>query len=74
MIASKDFHGKNLERALKDYVRSMPELIMAYGGEPIRHFNIYAEPIGDGVYNRAGEPSVTFCEKGGVVKRATDFL
>lgn len=42
MIASKDFQGKNLERALKDYVRSMPELITAYGGEPIQYFNIYA--------------------------------
>ena len=50
MIASKDFQGKNFERALKDYVRSMPELITAYGGEAIRYFNIYAEPIGDGGY------------------------
>lgn len=29
MTASKDFQGENLERALKDYVRSMPELITA---------------------------------------------
>ena len=50
MIASKDFQGKNLERALKDYVRSMPELITVYGGEAIHYFNIYAEPIGDGGY------------------------
>ncbi len=50
MIASKNFQGENLERALKDYVRSMPELIIAYGGEAIQHFNIYAEPIGDGGY------------------------
>ena len=47
MIASKDFQGKNLERALKDYVCSMPQLITAYGGESIQYFNIYAEPIGD---------------------------
>ena len=51
MIASKDFQGKNLERALKDYVRSMPELIIAYGGEAIRYFNIYAEPLGEGGYH-----------------------
>lgn len=50
IIASKDFQGKNLERALKDYVRSMPELIIAYGGEAIRYFNIYAEPIRNGGY------------------------
>ena len=28
----------------------------------------------EGVYNRAGEPGVTFCEKGGAVEWATDFL
>ena len=28
----------------------------------------------EGVYNRAGEPSVTFCGKGGTVERVTDFL
>ena len=50
IIASKDFQGKNLERVLKDYARSMPQLITAYGGEPIQYFNIYAEPIGDGSY------------------------
>lgn len=50
MTASKDFQGENLERALKDYIRSMPELITAYGGEPIQYFNIYAELIGDGGY------------------------
>ena len=26
------------------------------------------------VYKRAGAPSVPFCEKGGTVKRVTDFL
>ncbi len=50
IIASKDFQGKNLERALKDYVRSMPQLITAYGGEAIQYFNIYAEAIGTGGY------------------------
>ena len=35
---------------MKDYVRSMLELILAYGGEAIQYFNIYAEPIGDGGY------------------------
>lgn len=50
ITASTDFQGENLERALKDYVSSMPELITSYGGEPIQYFNIYAEPIEDGGY------------------------
>lgn len=32
VTASKDFQGTSLERSLKDYVRSMPGLITAYGG------------------------------------------
>ena len=28
----------------------------------------------EGVYNRAGEPSVTFCERGEARKRADDFF
>jgi hypothetical protein len=28
----------------------------------------------EGVLGRAGEPSVTFCGKGGTVERVTDFL
>lgn len=35
VTASPDFQGANLERRLKDYVRSMPELITAYGGNQI---------------------------------------
>lgn len=50
VTALKDFQGKDLERALKDYVHAMPELITAYGGEAIQYFNIYAELIGNGGY------------------------
>ena len=50
VTASKDFQDKNLERALKDYVRSMPELITAYGRKEIKYFYIFAEPNGDGSY------------------------
>lgn len=50
ITASADFQGENLERRLKDYVQSMPELIAAYGGNPIQYFTIYAEPLGGGSY------------------------
>lgn len=50
VTASKDFQGAALERSLKDYVRSMPELITAYGGTPIRYFTVYAESLGGGSY------------------------
>lgn len=50
ITASEDFQGDNLERALKDYVRSMPNLIIVYGGEPINYFNIYIKPIDGGRY------------------------
>lgn len=50
VTASSDFQGANLERRLKDYVQSMPELITAYGGNPIQYFTIYAEPLGGGSY------------------------
>jgi len=50
VTASADFQGANLERRLKDYVQSMPELITAYGGNPIQYFTIYAEPLGGGSY------------------------
>lgn len=50
VTASADFQGANLERRLKDYVQSMPELIKAYGGNPIQYFTIYAEPLGGGSY------------------------
>lgn len=50
VTASADFQGENLKRRLKDYVRSMPELITAYGGNPIQYFTIYAEPLGGGSY------------------------
>ena len=41
--ARKDFDGKYLERALKDMVKSTPNLVVAYGGSPIEYFTIYAE-------------------------------
>ena len=50
VTASADFQGANLKRRLKDYVQSMPELITAYGGNPIQYFTIYAEPLGGGSY------------------------
>lgn len=50
VTASETFQGERLERQLKDYVRSMPELITAYGGNPIQYFTIYAEPLGGGSY------------------------
>lgn len=50
VTASADFQGENLKRKLKDYVQSMPELITAYGGNPIQYFTIYAEPLGGGSY------------------------
>jgi len=50
ITASKGFQGSSLERALKDYVRSMSNLIIDYGGEPIVYFNIYIEPMNGGRY------------------------
>ena len=50
VTASANFQGENLKRRLKDYVQSMPELITAYGGNPIQYFTIYAEPLGGGSY------------------------
>lgn len=50
VTASADFQGASLERRLKDYVRSMPGLITAYGGNQIEYFTIYAEPLGGGSY------------------------
>lgn len=50
VTASESFQGANLERKLKDYVQSMPDIITAYGGDPITLFTIYAEPLGGGSY------------------------
>ncbi len=50
VTASADFQGENLKCRLKDYVQSMPELIAAYGGNPIQTFTIYTEPLGGGSY------------------------
>lgn len=50
VTASKDFQGASLERSLKDYVRSMSDIITAYGGEPIHYFTIYVESLGGGSY------------------------
>ncbi len=50
IVASKEFQGEGLERCLKDYVQSMPELITTYGGTPIQYFTIYVESLGSGSY------------------------
>lgn len=50
VTASQSFQGSGLERSLKNYVRSMPELITAYGGTTIQYFTIYVEPLGSGSY------------------------
>lgn len=50
VTASKKLQGKQLERALKDYVSSMPELVEAYGGNKIEDFTIYVESKGNGSY------------------------
>lgn len=50
VTASESFQGSALERRLKDYVRSMPDLITAYGGQSIKYFTIYVEPLGGGSY------------------------
>lgn len=50
ITASENFQGDNLERALKDYVRSMPNLVIVYGGETISYFNIFIEPMDGGRY------------------------
>ena len=50
VTASADFQGENLKRRLKDYVQSMPELITAYGGNPIQYFTSYAGLLGGGSY------------------------
>lgn len=50
VTASKSFQGANLERTLKDYVRSTPTLVEAYGGDPVEFFTIYVKDLGDGSY------------------------
>lgn len=45
VTVSENFQGNSLERALKDSVCSMPELITDYGREPITSFDIYVEAI-----------------------------
>ena len=50
VTASQSFQGSALERSLKDYVRSMPSVITAFGGEPIQYFSIYVEKVGGGSY------------------------
>lgn len=50
VTASESFQGANLERRLKDYVSSMPQLAVSYGGEPIEYFTIYTESLGNGAY------------------------
>lgn len=48
VTASQSFQGSGLERSLKDYVRSMPDIITMYGGTTIQYFTIYVEPLGGG--------------------------
>lgn len=50
ITASKSFQGQKLERALKDYVRSMPTIVEAYGGQKLEYFTIYVENRGNGSY------------------------
>ena len=50
VTASQNFQGSGLERSLKDYVRSMPDIITMYGGTTIQYFTIYVEPLGGGSY------------------------
>lgn len=50
VTASQSFQGSGLERSVKDYVRSMPDIITMYGGTTIQYFTIYVEPLGGGSY------------------------
>lgn len=50
VVASSSYQGTQLERGLKDYVQSMPEMVAAYGGQTIEYFTIYVEPLGGGSY------------------------
>lgn len=50
ITASSSFQGERLEKALKDYVRSMPTLISSYGGTQIKYFTIYVQSNGNGSY------------------------
>ena len=50
VTGSKDYQGKQLEASLKDYVRSMPEMVSSYGGTEIEFFTIYVEDNGNGSY------------------------
>lgn len=50
VTASESFQGDNLERALKDYVTSMPSMIASYGGTQMDSFTIYVQDNGSGSY------------------------
>ena len=50
VTASESFQGDNLERALKDYVTSMPSVIASYGGAQMDSFTIYVQDNGGGSY------------------------
>ena len=50
VTASASFQGDNLERALKDYVTSMPSVIASYGGAQMTSFTIYVQDNGGGSY------------------------
>lgn len=50
ITASESFQGHNLERALRDYVTSMPSTIASYGGTQLTSFTIYVQDNGGGSY------------------------
>ena len=50
VTASQKLQGKQLESSLKNYVKSMPDLIAMYGGDQLQYFTIYIEPLGGGSY------------------------
>lgn len=50
VTANENLQGKKLERALKNYVSSMPQIVEDYGGNKIEDFTIYVEQNGNGSY------------------------
>lgn len=50
ITASQSYQGESLRQKLTEYVKSMPGLITAYGGEAIEYFTIYVQANGGGSY------------------------
>ncbi len=50
ITASESYQGDKLKRKLTEYVKSMPGIISAYGGESIEYFTIYVQANGNGSY------------------------